>query len=185
MQHLEQVLSVIDRVNERVGRIVSCLVLFMMVSIVYEVVARYFFNSPTIWVMELNEYVLCAYTALAGGYTFLYGAHVNVDIVYQRFGVRTKALVDILTFFFFFLFIVILIWKSWGMAAEAWRFDEHSESLLAAPLFPSKVVIPVGGCLILLQGVAKLLRDIRTLITGVREQGREGGIFAREKGEEE
>lgn len=184
MKQIEPILSVIDTINDYVGRIVSYFVLFMMVTIVFEVIARYFFDAPTIWVMEINQYLLCGYIALAGGYTFLYGAHVNVDIVYQRFGVRIRAFLDILTSVFFFMFIIVLIWKGWEIAYEAWKYSEHSESLLAAPLFPSKIVIPLGGFLILLQGIAKLLRDIDRLITGIEEPRLEGGIFQKERREE-
>lgn len=183
MTQFKRIFSVVDGVNEWVGRIVSYFALFMMVTVVYEVIARYFFDNPTIWVMEINQYILCGYTALAGGYAFLYGSHVNVDIVYERFSVRTRAFLDILTSVFFFLFITILIWKSWGMAAEAWKYGERSESLLAAPLFPSKILIPLGGVLILFQGVIKLLRDIRVLVTGIEEKSDKGGIFHREEEE--
>lgn len=156
----------IDWVNEQTGRIVSFFATFMMFIVMYEVIARYVFNRPTIWAMEINQYILCGYTALAGGYALLYGSHVNVDIVQQRFGVRTRAFVDVLTSFLFFGFIFVLIWKSGSMAWQAWIYNEHSESVLEAPMFPSKVAIPLGGLLIFLQGLAKFIRDLNTLITG-------------------
>ena len=53
----------------------------MMFSVVYKVLARYIFNRPTIWEMEVNQYFLCGYTVLAGGYALLYRFHVNVDII--------------------------------------------------------------------------------------------------------
>jgi TRAP-type mannitol/chloroaromatic compound transport system permease small subunit len=162
-----RVIRAIDWVNEQTGRLVSFLAAFMMFIVVYEVVARYIFNRPTIWAMEVNQYLLCGYTALAGGYALLYGSHVNVDILQQRFGVRTRAFLDILTSFLFFGFIFVLIWKTGAMAWEAWVYDEHSESLLAVPLFPVKVVIPLGGLLILFQGLAKFIKDLKILVTGV------------------
>jgi TRAP-type mannitol/chloroaromatic compound transport system permease small subunit len=162
-----RVIRAIDWVNEQTGRLVSFLAAFMMFIVVYEVVARYIFNRPTIWAMEVNQYLLCGYTALAGGYALLYGSHVNVDILQQRFGVRTRAFLDILTSFLFFGFIFVLIWKTGAMAWEAWVYDEHSVSLLAVPLFPVKVVIPLGGLLILFQGLAKFIKDLKILVTGV------------------
>jgi len=181
MNFLGRVIHAIDWVNEQSGRLVSFLAAFMMFSVVYEVIARYIFNRPTIWAMEVNQYLLCGYTALAGGYALLYKSHVNVDILHQRFGVRTRAFLDILTSLFFFTFIFVLIWKSGAMAWETWVYDEHSESLLAAPLFPSKVVIPVGGLLILFQGLAKIIRDLKTLVTGIEEIPSTAGIFERKE----
>ena len=182
MNKLKCFLSVIDGINDMAGRMVSYLALFMMVSVVYEVIARYFFNRPTIWSMEINQYVLCVYTALAGGYAMLYAAHVNVDILYERLKVRTRAFLNLLTSGFFFLFVGVLIWNSGAIAWETWLFSERSETLLEAPLFPSKVVIPLGGLLLLLQGMAKFIQDMETLITG-NEPARRAGLF--QSGEEE
>lgn len=178
MKRLERVLSVIDQINEWTGRIVAYLALFMMVTIVGEVVARYVFNSPTIWVIEVNQYMLCGYVALGGGFALLYKSHVSVDIIHERLGLRTRAIVDAVTAFFFFIFIFVLIWKSWGMAWEALHYWERAETLLGPPLFPAKVAITLGGILIFLQGLAKFIRDIRTFITGVDQSPvRDTGFF--------
>jgi len=170
MRLLEQVLRIIDLINEWAGRLFSYLALWMMVSVTYEVVARYIFNRPTVWSMEINQYTLCGYIALTGGYVLLHGNHVTVDIVVEHFGARTRALLDLLTSSAFFSFILVLIWTSGIVASEAWEYREHSETLLAMPLFPSKVVIPIGGALLLLQGVAKFARDIRVVVSGTKKE---------------
>jgi TRAP-type mannitol/chloroaromatic compound transport system permease small subunit len=163
---IENFLKYIDKLNEWVGRIVSYAVLFMVFTLVYEVFFRYVLNLPTIWVLEINQYVLCAYVALSGGYIMLYNSHVNVEILYEKFSPRTKALVNVLTSVFFFTVVIALLWKSSIMALEAWETSEESYSMLAAPLFPAKVTVPIGAFLMLLQGVAKLIRDIGTLVRG-------------------
>jgi TRAP-type mannitol/chloroaromatic compound transport system permease small subunit len=182
MSTLDRVLTGIDCINDWVGRLISYLAILMVLSVSYEVVARYLFNRPTLWSMEINQYILCWYTALAGGYILLNKSHVNVDIIFAFLKPRTQALLNILTSVFFFSFIGILIWKSGAMAWEAWEYWEKSESLLAFPLFPVKVAVPVGGGLLLLQGIAKLIRDIRTLRTGA-EEGKKAGIFDLDKKE--
>jgi TRAP-type mannitol/chloroaromatic compound transport system permease small subunit len=169
MDRVRGFLKGIDWINEQTGRLISFLCFFIMATVSFEVVARYIFNHPTIWALEINQYLLCGYSALAGGYAFLYKSHVTVDIVYQRINARTRALLDILTSFFCLSFLLVLIWTSSVMAWKAWKFDEHSESLLAFPLLPVKIVIPLGGLLILLQALAKLVRDLITVVTGVVE----------------
>jgi TRAP-type mannitol/chloroaromatic compound transport system permease small subunit len=163
---IENFLKYIDKLNEWVGRIVSYAVLFMVFTLTYEVFFRYVLNLPTIWVLEINQYVLCAYVALSGGYIMLHNSHVNVEILYEKFSPRTKALVNVLTSVFFFTVVIALLWKSSTMALEAWETSEESYSMLAAPLFPAKVTVPIGAFLMLLQGVAKLIRDIGTLVRG-------------------
>jgi TRAP-type mannitol/chloroaromatic compound transport system permease small subunit len=165
MKFFKQLIEIIDRLNEGVGKLVSYLAIVMMISVVYEVVARYIFNSPTIWSMETNQHILLGYTALAGGYALLHGSHVSVDIVYERFSRKKRAFVDICTSLGAFLFISILFWTGWEIAMEAWEYSERSLSLFEMPLFPGKVTIPIGAFLLLLQLFAKLTRDIESLVT--------------------
>ncbi len=165
MKFIRLLIKGIDRLNDGIGKMVSCLVIIMMFSVVYEVVMRYFFKSPTVWSGEVNQYLLCAYTALAGGYALLHGAHVAVDVLYERFSPKKRLLIDIFTAFFAFWFMYLLLRTSGEIAWEAWVESELSENLLfEVPLFPIKVTIPIGAALFLLQLAAKLVRDIEKLV---------------------
>lgn len=148
----------------------------MMFIVTYEVVMRYVFNRPTSWALEVNESLLCIYAALAGGYTLLRRGHVNVEIVYGRFGMRTRMVIDILTSFLFFGFIIVLLWQTWDMAFDSLMLGERSEGVFGLPLYPAKIAIVIGVILILLQGFANFVRNIMALITGV-EPARPAGIF--------
>jgi len=163
---IQRILKYIDLVNEWTGRIVSYAILFMMFTFCYEVFARYVFNSPTIWVLEINQYVMCAYIALTGGYVMSHNAHVNVEIFYEKFSPKRKALVNIVTSVCFYAVVLILLWKSGIMAWESWTSNEESFSIVPFPLFPAKVTIPIGAFLILLQGTAKLIREVIFLAGG-------------------
>lgn len=163
---IERFLKYIDKTNEWAGRIAAYSVLYIMLTLTYEVFARYIFNAPTIWVYEINAYAFCFYTSLAGGYVMLYNAHVNVEIFYEKFSPRRKRLVNVLTSVCFFSVIITLIWKSGFAAWESWEAREESFSLLASPIYPSKMIIPIGATLFLLQGTAKLIRDIILLVKG-------------------
>ncbi len=159
-------LRIIDRINTWVGGCVAFLAIFMMLSVVYEVAMRYFFNNPTIWSMEVNQQLLCAYTALAGGYILLHGAHVNVDIVYEHFSPRRQALVDIVTSGLAFWFLYVLLTTSFESAMEAFIHKERSITLFEPYLFPVMATIPIGAALFTLQLVARLIRDFEKLMTG-------------------
>ncbi|MDA8142239.1 MAG: TRAP transporter small permease, partial [Desulfobacteraceae bacterium] len=106
---------------------------------------RYIFNAPTIWVYELNAYVFCFYVAFAGGYVALFNAHINVEIIYDKFKPKNKRLINVLTSVCFFTVMLTLIWKSGYAAWESWEAKEESFSLLASPIYPSKIVIPIGA----------------------------------------
>lgn len=177
-------LKAVDVVNGWIGKVVSYIALIMLVTIVYEVAARYLFNRPTLWVMEYNGYLLCAYSLLAGGYTLLNKAHVSVDVLYGRFHYRTKAVVDCFTWLLFFVFVGTITYLGSHLAYEAFVKREVAASVLETPLFPVKAMIPIGSALLFLQGMVKFLRDVHTAVTGREpEDTGEGGIFGRLKKE--
>ncbi len=162
----------------------SFLLVAMMLTICYEVVARYFFDRPTIWSLELNTYLLCAYAMLGGGFTLLRNGHVNVDILYGRFSVRTKGIINCLTSFFFFIFVIILTWNGYHMTVESIQYHETAGTILDWPLAPTKIMVPIGAFLLLLQGVVRFMEDLTTAVTGRPPKGVEaGGMFSRAKEE--
>ena len=175
-----RVIRIVNSMNDWIGKVLSYLLLIMLFSIVYEVVSRYFFNSPTLWVMEYSGYFLCGYSLLAGGYTLLNKAHVSVDILYGTFNYRTKAAIDCFTWLLFFIFVGVIIYLGAEFAYEALVDKETSGSVLDTPIFPIKFIIPVGAALLFLQGIVKFIMDLRTAITGQEpEDTQEGGIFGK------
>lgn len=167
MRILHAVLGFIDAFNDRLGRILSYAVLLMFLLVLKEVIRRYIFNDPTVWGQELTQLTFGVYVILSGGHIMRWGGHVNVDILYTKFSLRTKALVDICTSVLFFLFCGMLLIYGGSMALDAMSYWEHSISAWGPPLWPFKLMIPVAAVLILLQGTAKLIRDILTLATGI------------------
>jgi len=172
--------GMINRVNRALGKAVSFLLVAMIATIGYEVIARYFFNRPTIWSFDLNIYLLCVYSLIGGGFTLLRNGHVNVDIVYGRLSVRTQGILACFTSIFFFIFMGALFWYGAKMAHNAFLWGETSGTILDWPLFPTKIMVPIGAVLLGLQGLVKFWYDIQTAITGKIPEGVEaGGIFAR------
>jgi len=159
-------LSLIDSVNEWVGKMISVLIFPIIGSVIFEVVMRYFLHESQLWVPETSVFLFGCLFLLGGGYAYLHNAHVRLDALYERFTPRVKAIADILTSWFFFLFCVILVWKSWVMAWDSLITMETSPSAFAPPLLPFKMLIPIGSILLLFQGLAKFIRDLQFLLGG-------------------
>jgi TRAP-type mannitol/chloroaromatic compound transport system permease small subunit len=121
---------------------------------------RYLFNDPTIWSHEMGLYVFGAIITLGAAYTLLHKGHVTMDVVYIKLSPKARATMDVATFIFFFLFVVVLLWKGWDMTWKAIRIMERSQSVWAPVIWPSRLVIPVGAFLLLLQGLSKFIRDM-------------------------
>ena len=166
MTTLNAILGLVDKINDWTGRVLSFGVLGIFVLVLTEVIRRYFFNSPTVWGNELTQMLFGLYVILSGGHILRWGGHVNVDILYSRFSTRGKAAVDIITFALFFMFCGMLLWYGGSLAWESLTTLEHSQSAWNPPTYPIKLMIPLGALLLLLQGFAKLIRDILTLFQG-------------------
>ncbi|RJR50178.1 MAG: TRAP transporter small permease subunit [Desulfobacteraceae bacterium] len=135
----------------------------MFLILLLEIFARYLFNSPSVWANELTQMLFGAYVVLSGGHLLWRGGHVGVDILYSRLAPRVKALLDVITSILFFAFCVMMVYFGGSLAWESLARLEHSQSAWNPPVYPVKLTIPIGAILLLLQGVAKLIRDILIL----------------------
>jgi len=177
MNKVRRLVSSIDLVNERVGSAVLYLVPVMVLIIAYEVVARYFFNAPTIWAYETAQFIFCASIALGGGFTLLYGRHVNVDIVYGRVSRRTRAILDLITLPLLLVFVGVLLYLSVETTIDSFKYWERSATYWAPPLQPIYIAVSVGVLLMFLQGVAMWLRAL--VVAVVSNDGANGGEVRR------
>lgn len=166
MRGIKTILHVIDIISLTTGKIVSFLVIAMVGVTVYEVVMRYVFGAPTIWAFEMNYLMFGAYAILGGAYTLYLKGHVNVDILYGRLSIRGKAISDLATFVFFLIFSGLLLWKVGELAWDSLMIRERLSSAWAPPVYPLKLIMFVGVVLLLLQGLAKFIRDLTIAITG-------------------
>jgi TRAP-type mannitol/chloroaromatic compound transport system permease small subunit len=167
---MKRFLKTIDRISEQSGKAVSFLIVLLVFVILYEIFARYLFNSPTIWAHEIAQMIYGAYVILLGAYVLQRKGHVNVDILYNRFRPRTRAIIDLFTWLLFFYFCGLLLLKGGEMAWDSLKVLETEPTSFAPPVYPIKMMIPLGALLILLQGLAKFIRDLTLAITGRGEE---------------
>jgi TRAP-type mannitol/chloroaromatic compound transport system permease small subunit len=172
---LTAILGFIDALNDWVGKALSYGILAMFLLVLSEVIRRYFFNAPTVWGTEATQLIFGMYVVLSGGHILRWGGHVNVDIIYSRFSIRTKAVIDIVTFWLFFLFCGMMFLYGGSLAWESLSILERSNSAWGVPLYPWKMMIPIGALLLLLQGIAKLIRDVLALSTGTELEPGDAG----------
>ena len=159
-------LRIIDSVSDWSGRVVCYLILFLALIVGYEVVARYAFDSPTVWVNELSTMFFGTFIIMGGAYTAFKGGHVNMDVIYGSFRPRIKALIDVITIFLAFIFVGVLVWKGWEAAWRSIKLMEHASTQWGPPLYPFRIMLPLGAFLLFFQLIAKFIRDIITLATG-------------------
>lgn len=161
-----RLLKFINSINEWIGKVVSLTIFPIIGMIIFEVLMRYFLRRSQLWVPEISVFLFGCLFILGGGYAYLYEAHVKLDVLYDRFSQKTKAITDAITSLFFFLFCGILIWKGSEMAWESIVTLERSPSAFSPLIFPYKLLIPIGSALLLFQGFSKLVLNLNLILNG-------------------
>lgn len=154
-----------DHINGFAGEFVAYWAVLAVFVYYYEVLARYVFNSPTNWAHESMFLMFGMQYMLAGAYTYREDGHVRVDVLYAFLPDRIKALVDVVTSLFFFIFAVALLWTGWVFMADSIAVWEVSFTEWAIQYWPVKITMALGALLLIMQGLAKLFKDM-AILTG-------------------
>ena len=152
----------IDSLSTWVGKAFAWLILVLTLGVSYEVFVRYVLRAPTTWAFDFTYITYGALFLMAGAYTLSRNGHVRADVVYRLWKPRTQASVDLVLYIVFFLPAVLaFIYSGWNYAQMSIRFREVSIfSPAGVPVFPLKTLIPTTGVLLLLQGIAEIIRCV-------------------------
>src|SRR6185369_3069563 len=157
-----------DHISTWTGKAVAWLILLLMSAVCVEVFKRYILNAPTAWIFDLDNMMYGTLFMMCGAYTLAQDAHVRGDFLYGSMKPRTQATLDVILYILFFLpGIIALIYAGIDYAAISWRINEHSNvTAEGPPVYPFKTVIPIAGVLVLIQGLAEIVRCMVCLKTG-------------------
>jgi TRAP-type mannitol/chloroaromatic compound transport system permease small subunit len=167
MKTITVIMRIIDTINEKIARLFSLLIFFLILTLSYEVVARYAFGAPTQWSFDLT-YFLCSMAMILGmAYTWRIGGHVRVDLISTKLPRRFAALLQVLFMLsLFFLCWVNIFWVMTTHVTESWRILERSTTGFMPPIYPYKTWIYIGVAMMILQGVVVLIKELHVLIKG-------------------
>jgi TRAP-type mannitol/chloroaromatic compound transport system permease small subunit len=165
---VQRFLYTIDGVSTWVGKAAAWLIIALMTVVCVEVSKRYFFNVPTDWIFDAENMFYGTLFMLAGAYTLAQNAHVRGDFLYSSMRPRMQALLDLILYLVFFVpGIAALIYAGYDYAHDSWRILEHSTvTSEGPPIYHFKTVIPIAGALVMLQGLAEIVRCVMCLQTG-------------------
>ena len=151
-----------------VGRAFGWCILILTLSVSYEVFVRYVLNAPTVWAFDMMVEIAGALFLMAGPYALAQDAHVRGDVLYRLFPVRWQARLDfVLYIIFFFPGMMALFWYGWEIASDSWRYKEVSwNSPARIQIYFFKTLIPVAGFLLMLQGLAEMMRCYLAMRSG-------------------
>ena len=171
---MQSFLLAVDRFSTWVGKTFAWCVVLLVVLITWEVFSRYVLNKPHAWVLDAQIMLYGAMFMTAGAYTLSKNGHVRGDVLYGFFRPRTQAIVDLTLYIIFFLpGVIAMTWAGWIYAGESLAIREQTFSADPLPLYPFKYIIPLAGFMLLVQGVAEIIRCVQCIQRGAwpsREQ---------------
>jgi TRAP-type mannitol/chloroaromatic compound transport system permease small subunit len=156
--------SFIDSLNEWVGKTVPYTLVLMILLMLFEVICRYIFKSPTTWVWQVNTLLYNGMLIICGGYIYLHDEHVRMDFLYERLSRKWQIILELFAFPLLLLFIIVVMWQGWKMAISSLSRGEHLVGIdLQAPVYINKIIFFVAAVLVFLQGLAIFIRNIFAL----------------------
>ena len=166
--NVQSVLHTIDGISTWVGKAFAWLMVVLMTVVCVEVFKRYLLNAPTAWIFDAENMLYGSLFMLCGAYTLAQNAHVRGDFLYSSMRPRTQAGLDLVLYIVFFIpGIAALIYSGWVFAVESWTINEHSNvTANGPPVWQFKFMIPFAGAMVMIQGIAEIIRCVVCLQTG-------------------
>lgn len=152
--------AAIDVVNTWVARFWGASIVIVTFAILYEVIARGWFGQATVWANETTVYLSAVTYLLGGGYALLKRGHVRIDLIYGLLAPPSKRVADVISFICFAIYVGALVWVGTEMAWTSFLQSEGTGTPWNPPIWPVKMAIPIAGLLLLLQGIANLVREL-------------------------
>ena len=151
----------IDKFSKIIGNIVCWITIPLILGMVYEVLARKLFLSPTIWAYDMSRFFYGALFMLGAGYALSKGVHIRADFLYRNFKVKTQGRVDFwLYLLFYFPGLIVFCYMTVGFVQESIMRNEKGMDTTWMPyMWPIKTCLLIGIIFLLIQGVSELFKS--------------------------
>jgi len=158
VKKIEPLLDAFDTAIEKLGQGVSLIIIIMMATVMFEVVARYAFNSPTIWAWPITKQLFAVFILFGGIYTMLHSGHIRVEVLYNRFSPKMKLASRLIALLFALIFLGVLAWQATVQAVGSLMIRECASGAFRIPLYPLKILVPIAAILFCLQVIVNFIR---------------------------
>jgi len=153
----------VDALNYRVGRFSMYLLFVLAACLLYSTFSRVAFGVPVNWVLEMSQFLLSAYYLLGGAYAMQQGAHVRMDLFFDRLPPRKKTLTDMITILFIVFYLGVMVMGGISSTNYAIVYGQKNYTAWAPPLWPIKLIMTTGILLLLLQCLSNFFKDWASL----------------------
>ncbi len=165
--NVQRLLHTADTISTWIGKAFAWLIVALMLMVCIEVFKRYILNAPTAWIFDASNMMYGTLFMMGGAYTLAQDGHVRGDFLYGSMKPRKQAALDLVLYFVFFLpGILALTWAGWIYAGDSLAIRETTFNATPLPVYPFKFIIPLAGAIVLMQGIAEIIRCVVCIRTG-------------------
>ena len=150
-----------DKIVKYSGYLASALFITIGFIVSYEVIMRYLFNSPTIWVNEVSRFLQIWATYLALTYSFHKKDFIRITVIYDRLNENGKKILDFISFIFIIIFSSFVVYYGWLIAYDSLKVGRTSSTILDVPSFLTELAIPLCFAFLVLRVILEALKYIR------------------------
>lgn len=165
---LSRVVKTIDKISETAGAVGKWFAVALVLIGSYETISRHFFNAPTIWAYDSLCMAGGALYLIGASYTYLKDSHTRVDLFYSKLSEKGQAVMDLvcsLILFFPLMTVMFMLAVEWSVKAVKVG-EVMFNSFWYPPAAPYRIVFALGLLMLLLQGLAKFIRDLYFIVKG-------------------
>jgi len=150
-----------DKIVKYSGYLASALFISIGFIVSYEVIMRYLFNSPTIWVNEVSRFLQIWATYLALTYSFHKQDFIRITVIYDRLNETGKKILDFISFIFIIIFSCFVVYYGWLIAYDSLKVGRTSSTILDVPSFLTELAIPLCFAFLVMRVILEAIRYIR------------------------
>ena len=150
-----------DKIVKYSGYLASALFISIGFIVSYEVIMRYLFNSPTIWVNEVSRFLQIWATYLALTYSFHKQDFIRITVLYDRLNKTGKKILDFISFIFIIIFSCFVVYYGWLIAYDSLKVGRTSSTILDVPSFLTELAIPLCFAFLVIRVILEAIRYIR------------------------
>ena len=150
-----------DKIVKYSGYLASALFIAIGFIVSYEVIMRYLFNSPTIWVNEVSRFLQIWATYLALTYSFHKQDFIRITVIYDRLNETGKKILDFISFIFIIIFSCFVVYYGWLIAYDSLKVGRTSSTILDVPSFLTELAIPLCFAFLVIRVILEVIRSIR------------------------
>jgi len=159
---IQRYVRFVDAMNRRIGRAAMYLIFVMMAVLLYSSISKTFF-LPSLWTIEIAQFLMVAYFLVGGPYSLQLNSHVRMDLLYGTWSDRTKTWVDAFTILFLIFYLIWLLYGGISSTQYAIQYGERSYSAWRPYMWPIKTVMTIAIALMLLQAIATFFKHLAKL----------------------